>query len=121
MTDHVAKHFALDLAKLAQRYQTVAEVLEERPAQGAGDDLERWRADLETALARAERPLRAMLSSRHSLAPVRLKDPADRGCDGQGCVRFVLAGDIQYHGNLTALQRFLAMFDADISQSDSRP
>ncbi len=117
--DHVAKHFARDLATLARRYETIADVLEERPSQGTDD--ERWRADLETALARAERPLRAMMRSRHSLAPVALKDPADSGCDGQGCVRFALAGDIQYHGNLTALQRFLSMFDAGISQPDSGP
>jgi hypothetical protein len=118
--DHAAPHFSAELHKLRDRFAAVAQTLEQRPPEGAPEaELERWRAELELALSRAERPMRALLRSIESIAPVALKDPGEAGCAGQGCVRFALAGDIQYHGDLTALQRFLAMFDPGIAQPES--
>jgi hypothetical protein len=111
---HPAPNFDPDLEELSRHLKKLARALDAL-ASGRGG-----RADLdaEVELGRVERALRVALEARRSLAPVALRDPAREParCGGQSCVRFAVAGDIQYHGNVTSLLRFLERFDPDVLQ-----
>jgi hypothetical protein len=109
-TYHPSPNFDLDLQALRDALTGLAETLERK----AGN-----RGAAQRALSRLERPIRSILVSRQSVAPVALTDPTpQRGqCDGRDCLRIAVAGDFQYHGNLGPLRRFLGMLDPDFVQA----
>jgi hypothetical protein len=109
-TYHPSPHFDIDLKQLRVVMEKLAEQLENEPEN---------RGAMRLALSRFEQPMRSVLIARQSVAPVSLKDPdEERGrCGGDDCIRVAVAGDFQYHGDLSALRRFLGMLDPDFVQA----
>jgi hypothetical protein len=68
---------------------------------------------VEIRLVQLAGALDEVLASPRSLAPVALEDPAqDRErCGGRTCVRIAVGGDFQYHGDSSAVLRFLGALD----------
>jgi hypothetical protein len=120
--EHPSPHFAGDLRDLRDRLEDLATVLDRPPApESPAVESDRWTSQVELALSRTEQLMRVLLESPNSLAPVALEDPTADRCDGEGCVRFAVAGDLQHDGNIAAFIRFLGMFDAGILQPTSGP
>jgi hypothetical protein len=112
---HPAPNFSAPLRALSLRFERLARALKAASAPRAFRE-ETGRPELE--LARVERGMREILLAPLSLAPVALRDPArePKRCGGEACVRFAVAGDLQYHGNITSLLRFLERFDPEVMQ-----
>lgn len=73
-------------------------------------------SDLTSARRHARRALkgvRRLIGPEHSYAPIFLDEPHDVGGAGTDFT-FIVAGDLQYHDDLTAVLRFLACVDSSL-------
>jgi len=102
VTRHPSPNFDDDLRSVREAIARLADAVES----GSSDAVQ-------VRLLQLTGALRGVLASPRSLAPVALEDPAaDRErCGGRACVRIAVGGDFQYHGDSSAVLRFLGALD----------
>ncbi len=110
--EHPSPNFEDDLRRVREGIANLADELEH----GSRDSVR-------VRLLQLAGALRSLLGSPRSLAPVALEDPAEdrERCGGRACVRIAVGGDFQYHGDASAVLRFLGALDPSMLPGADEP